>query len=75
MDRPDERSDLFDVVSAAALWAKSFGSAPLRVADADRLVESALRITDIVARAARQLTWQTPDSFIAVSRHAELADD
>lgn len=64
------------VVEACELWAKSFGAAALTPADAPDLVESAQRITQTVARAAaQQLSWLTPDTFIAVMREAERSND
>ena len=78
MTRPtatDHESDA-GLVAASECWAKGFGAATLDPADASDLVESAQTITQAVARAAAQhLTWQTPDSFIAVMRQAERSND
>ena len=63
------------LVEAGERWVKGFGAAPLEPVDAPDLVESAQRITQAVARAARHLSWQTPDSFIANMRQAELSSD
>ena len=63
------------LVEASERWVNGFCSAPLQPVDAPDLVESAQRITLAVAHAARHLDWQTPDSFIAAMRQAELASD
>lgn len=63
------------LVEASERWVTGFCAAPLEPVDAADLVESAQRITQAVARAARHLDWQTPDSFIAAMRQAELSSD
>jgi hypothetical protein len=75
MDIQDQRRDSADVVNAAQLWVARFGTTPLLPADAADLVVSALAVTDAVAKAARQLAWQTPDTFNHVLRLSEQADD
>lgn len=60
---------------AGRCWVEGFGIAPLDPADAPDLVASAQRITHAVARAARNLSWDTPDSFDAVLRQAERSSD
>lgn len=63
------------LVQASQRWVDGFCAAPLAPVDAPDLVESAQRITHAVAHAARHLDWQTPDSFIAAMRQAELSSD
>jgi len=63
------------LASAGQRWVEGFGRAPLDPADAPDLVESAQRITHAVARATRNLSWDTPDSFDAVLRQAEHSSD
>jgi len=63
------------LVEASERWVQGFGAAALAPEDACDLVLSAHRITQTVARAARHLNWETPDSFVAVMRQAELSDD
>ncbi len=75
MDAPAPRGDRAPSVDAAQSWVASFGAAPLSPADASDLVASAWKVTEAVARAARRLTWQTPDAFIAAMRRAEQADE
>jgi len=62
------------LVEASQRWLDGFGDATLEPADAGDLVESAQRITRIVARAACRLSWQTPDSFVAQMRQAERSN-
>ena len=64
-----------ELVRASERWTQAFAAATLDPADAADLVESAQRVTRAVARAARELTWQTPDSFTAVMRQAEQSGD
>jgi hypothetical protein len=77
MRRPIAAEQVNDagLASASECWVTAFGGPPLAAADASDLVASAQAITQAVARAARQLTWQTPDSFIAVLRRAEQSSD
>jgi hypothetical protein len=74
MTRPaatGQRSD-----AAPAGTSENSSAATVNTAEASDLAESARRITDTVASAAaRHLTWQTPDSFIAAMRKAEHSDD
>lgn len=70
----DHASDA-GLVAASERWVEAFGTATLEPADAADLVESARRITQAVARAARHLAWQAPDAFTAVMRQAEHSSD
>ena len=58
-----------------AVARQSGNAVQLEPADASDLVESAQKIMQVVAYAARHLTWQTLDSFIAVMRQAEHSSD
>lgn len=64
-----------ELVHASERWTQGFSAATLEPADARDLFESAQRVTRAVARAARELSWQTPDSFLAVMRQAEQSSD
>lgn len=64
-----------DLVNASKNWVAAFGAAPLDAGDAADLVAGALRVTQAVARAARSLSWQTPDAFEHAMRQAEQEDD
>jgi len=75
MDAQAQRKDPAALVGAAQSWVASFGAAPLVPADASDLVAGALKVTEAVSQAARQLTWQTPDAFICTMRRAEQADE
>jgi len=75
IDTAIEPSGKAALVEASERWVQGFGDATLAPADAADLTLSAQRITQTVARAARQLSWLTPDSFIAVMRQAEQSDD
>lgn len=60
---------------AGQCWVEGFGIASLDPADAPDLVASAQKIAHAVARAARNLSWDTADSFDAVLRQAERSSD
>lgn len=62
------------LVAASQGWARAFGTAPLDPADAADLAAGALHVTNIVARAAQRLTWQTPDAFVAMMQEAEQSN-
>jgi hypothetical protein len=64
-----------DLVPASERWAAAFAGTPLEREDASDLVAGALKTTQAVARAARQLTWETPDAFDAAMRRAEQGDE
>ena len=73
MDAVDQHGDSSDLVGAAQRWVASFGAAPLAPEDASDLVAGALKITEAVSQAARELTWQTPDAFVSAMRCMEQA--
>lgn len=77
MTRPPATGPASDtaLVQASERWVQGFGTAALEPANASDLVESARKITQAVAHAARHLDWQTPDSFIATMRQAERSSD
>ena len=77
MTRPTdtEATNAAELVRASERWAQGFSAATLAPADASDLVESAQRVARAVARAARELTWLTPDSFVAVMQQAEKSSD
>jgi hypothetical protein len=64
-----------DLVGSSERWVAAFAGSPLDREDAADLVAGALKNAQVVARAARQLTWQTPDAFEAAMRRAEQGDE
>ncbi len=73
MNTLNQQGDGADLVDAAQRWVASFGAAPLAPEDASDLVAGALKITEAVSQAARELTWQTPDAFVSAMRCMEQA--
>ncbi|QDL38779.1 hypothetical protein [Rhodoferax sediminis] len=74
MDAVNQHGDSSDLVDAAQRWVASFGAAPLAPDDASDLVAGALKVTQAVSQAARELTWQAPDAFLSAMRRMEQAD-
>ena len=74
MTSSSREDEMVFLVAACQAWARAFGTAPLDPADAADLLAGALHVTNIVARAAEQLTWQTPDAFIAMMQEAERSN-